>query len=63
MASGHITSWRIEREKVETLTDFILLGFQLTVNCDCSHGIKGHLFLLINLVHARYVTLVMSDFL
>ena len=55
MACGPITSWQIEREKVEALADFIFLGSKLTVDCDCSHGIKRHLFLgknaLINLVH------------
>ena len=55
MASGPITSWQIEREKADAVTDFISLGSKLTVDCDCSHGIKRHLFLgknaLINLVH------------
>ena len=55
LASRPITSWQIEREKVEALADFIFLGSKLTVDCDCSHGIKRHLFLgkntLINLVH------------
>ena len=55
MACGPLTSWQIEREKVEALADFIFLGSKLTVDCDCSHGIKRHLFLgknaLINLVH------------
>ena len=37
MASGYITSWQIEVEKVETVTDFIFLGSKITVDGDCSH--------------------------
>ena len=40
MASGPITSWQIDRERVETVADFILLGSQITVDCDYSHEIK-----------------------
>ena len=40
MASGPITSWQINREKVETVTDFIFLGSKITVDSDCSHEIK-----------------------
>ena len=40
MVSGPITSWQIEGENVETLSDFILLGFKITVDGDCSNGIK-----------------------
>ena len=40
MASGPITSWQIERGKVEAMTDFIFLGSKLTVDGDCSHEIK-----------------------
>ena len=40
MASGPITSWRIEGEKVETVTDFIFLGSKITADSDCSHEIK-----------------------
>ena len=39
-ASGPITSWKIEEEKVETVTDFIFLGFKITADIDCSHEIK-----------------------
>ena len=39
MASGPITVWQIEGEKVETVTDFIFLGFKITVDGDCSHEI------------------------
>ena len=45
MASSSITSWQIEGEKVEAVTDFIFLGSQITVNSDCSHEIKKHLLL------------------
>ena len=40
MAYGPITSWQIEGEKVETVTDFIFLGSKITANGDCSHEIK-----------------------
>ena len=43
MASGFITSWQIEEEKVKTVTDFIFLGSQITADGDCSHEIKRHL--------------------
>ena len=45
MASGHITSWQIDRETVETLTDFIIWGSKITADDDCSHEIKRHLLL------------------
>ena len=37
MASGHITSWEIDGETVETVTDFIILGSKITARDDCSH--------------------------
>ena len=40
MASGPITSWQIEGEKVEVMTDFLFLGSKITVNGDCSHEIR-----------------------
>ena len=40
MASGAISSWQLERRKVETVTDFIFLGSKITVEGDCSHEIK-----------------------
>ena len=40
MASGPITPWQIEEEKVEALTDFVFLGSKITVDSDCSHKIK-----------------------
>ena len=45
MASGPITSWPINGETMETMTDFILGGFKIPVDCDCSHEIKRHLLL------------------
>ena len=45
MSSGPITSWQIDREKVETVTDFILLGSKITADGECSHKIKRHLLL------------------
>ena len=38
MESGPITSWQIEGEKVEAVTDFIFLGSKITMDSDCSHG-------------------------
>ena len=43
MASGPITSWQIDGEKMQTVTDFIFLGSGITVDGDCSHEIKRHL--------------------
>ena len=45
MASGPITSWQIDGEKVETVTDFFFLGSQITANSDCTHEIKRGLLL------------------
>ena len=45
MASGPITSWQIDRETMETVTDFIFLGFKITADGDCSHEIKRILLL------------------
>ena len=45
MASDSITSWQIDGEKVETVTDFIFLGSRITVDGDCSHEIKRCLLL------------------
>ena len=44
MASGPITSWQIERETVETVSDSILVGSKITADGDCSHEIKRRLF-------------------
>ena len=40
MASGPITSWEIDQETVETVSDFIFWGSKITADCDCSHEIK-----------------------
>ena len=45
LASGPITSWQIDGETMETLTDFIFLGSKITADGDCSHEIKKYLFL------------------
>ena len=45
MASGPFTSWQIDGETVETVTDFISLGSKITADGDCSHEIKRHLLL------------------
>ena len=45
MAPGPITSWQIDGETVETVSDFIFLGSKITADCDCSHEIKRHLLL------------------
>ena len=64
MASGPITSWEIDGETVETLSDFILGGSKITVDGDCSHEIKRHLLLgkkamtnLDNILKSRDITL------
>ena len=45
MASGPITSWQIDGETMETVTDFIFLSFKITADGDCGHEIKRHLLL------------------
>ena len=45
MASSPITSWQIDGETIETVTDFIFLGSKITADCDCSHEIKRYLLL------------------
>ena len=64
MASSPITSWQIDEEKVEILTDFTFLGFKITVDGNCSHKIKRHLVLgrkamtnLDNILRSRDITL------
>ena len=49
VASGPITSWQIDGETVETVSDFILGGSKITADGDCSHEIKRHLLLRRNL--------------
>ena len=64
MASGSITSWEIDGETVETVSDFIFLGYKITAAGDCSHEIKRHLLLgrkvmanLDNILKSRDITL------
>ena len=45
IASGSFTSWQIDGETMETVTDFIFLGSKITANSDCSHEMKRHLLL------------------
>ena len=57
MASGPITSWQIDGEKVEALTDFLFLGSKITADGGCSHKIKRRLLLgrkaMTNLKHIK----------
>ena len=46
MASGSITSWQVEEEKVEVVTNFIFLDSKITAKGNCSHEIKRHLLLI-----------------
>ena len=64
MASGPITSWQIDGETLETVTDFIFLGSKITANGNCSHEIIRHLLLgrkamtnLDNVLKSRDITL------
>ena len=45
MASGPITSWQMDGETMQTVTDFIFLGSKITADGDCTHGITRHLLL------------------
>ena len=65
MASGPITSWQIEGEKVEGVTDFLFLGSKISVDGDCSHEIRRRLLLgrkamrnLDNVLKSRDITLL-----
>ena len=65
MASGPITSWEIDGETVETVSDFILGGSKLTVDGDCSHEMKRRLLLgrkaltnLDTIIRSRHITLL-----
>ena len=65
MASGPITSWEIDGETVQTVSDFILGGSQITADGDCSHEIKRHLLLgrktvtnLDSMLESRNITLL-----
>ena len=64
MASGPIISWKIDRETMKTVTDFISLGSKITADGDCSHEIERHLLLgrkvmtnLDSLLKSRDITL------
>ena len=64
MASGPITSWQIDGETMETVSDFIFGGSKITVEGDCSHEIKRHLLLgskamtnLDSILKSRHITL------
>ena len=63
MASGLISSWKIDGETVETVSDFIFVGSKITADGDCSHEIKRHLLLgrktiinLDNVLKSRNIT-------
>ena len=65
MASGHITSWQIEGERVEAVTDFIFLGSKITAGYDCSHETERCLLLgrkamtnLDSILKSRNITLL-----
>ena len=65
MASGPITSWQIDGETMETLTNFIFFGPKVTAYCDCSHEIKRHILLgrqvmtqLDSILKSRNITLL-----
>ena len=67
MASGPITSWQIDGETMETVTDFIFLGSKITADGDCSHKIKRHLLLrrkavtnLVSILKSRDITLLIK---
>ena len=68
MGSGSITSWQIDGETMETVTDFIFWGSKITADGDCSHDIKRHLLLgrkamtnLDSILKSREITLLTSS--
>ena len=70
MASGPITSWEIDGETVETVSDFVLGGSKFIADCDCSHEVKRHLLLgrkvmtnLDSILKSRDITLPTKVFL
>ena len=70
MAPGPITSWQIDGETIEIVTDFIFLGSQITADGDCSHEIKRHLLLgrkamtnLDSVLKSREITLLTEVYL
>ena len=69
-ASSPITSWQIDGETMETVSDFIFLGFKITTDGECSHEIKRHLFLgrkamtnLDSILKSRNITLLTKVYL
>ena len=62
MASGTMTSWKIEEENAETMAAFIFLGSKITADVECSHEIKRHLLLgrkvmtNLDIIKSRYIT-------
>ena len=56
MASTPITSWHIDGETVETVSDFIFLGSKITADGDCSHEIKRHLLLGRKVMNSIFIT-------
>ena len=60
MASGPITSWQIDGETVETVTDFIFRGSKLTADGDCSHEIKIKALLLVRKVMTNLDSILKS---
>ena len=70
MASSPITSWQIDGETMETVTDFLFLGSKITADSDCSHEIKKYLLLerkamtnLDNILKSRDITLLTKVYL
>ena len=61
MASGPITSWQVDGEKVESVTDFMSLGSKITADGDCSHEIKRSLFLIRKTMTNLYNVLKSKD--
>ena len=68
MASGPITSWQIDGETVETVADFLFLGYKITADGDCSHEIKRRLLFgrkavtnLDSILKSRDITLLTKD--
>ena len=61
MASGPITSWQIDGEAMQTVIDFIFLGFKIIADGDCSHEIKRHLLLGRNLDSVLKAEILLSQ--
>ena len=69
MASGYITAWQIEGEKVEVVTDFLFLGSKITVGGYCSHEVRRQLLLgrkamtnLDSVLKSRDILLIIQDY-